>query len=44
VGISVSAVAHTVMAFLLWPSRAEDYFTVEKPNVMNPALQHYEHL
>jgi len=44
VAICFSTVAHTVMAFLLWPSRAEDYFTVERPNVMNPALQHYEHL
>jgi hypothetical protein len=44
VAICISTVAHTVMAFLLWPSRAEDYFSVDKPNVQSSALQHYEHL
>jgi len=44
VAICFSVVAHTVMSFLLWPSRAEEYFAMDKPNVANPALQHYEHL
>jgi len=44
VAICFSTVAHVVMSFLLWPSRAEEYFQVEKPNVNNPAIQHYEHL
>jgi len=44
VAIVISTLAHSVLAFLLWPSRAEEYFTVEKPNVSNPTLQHYENL
>jgi len=44
VAICFSTLAYSVMAFLLWPSRAEEYFAVEKPNVNNTTLQHYEHL
>jgi len=42
--ICISTVAHTVMAVLLWPTHAEEYFAVEKPNLTNPSLQHYENL
>jgi len=44
VAICFSVVAHTVMGFFLWPTRAEEYFTVEKPNVANTGIQHYEPL
>jgi len=44
VSVIVSTLAYSVMAFLLWPSRAEEYFAVDKPNVQSSSLQHYEHL
>jgi len=42
--MAVTFIGHVAAAFLLWPSRAEEYFAVEKPNVGDAALQHYEHL
>jgi len=44
VAICISTVAYAAMSFLLWPSRAQEYFSVDKPNVHNTGLQHYEHL
>jgi hypothetical protein len=43
VDISITLIGYIAGAFLLWPSRAEEYFMVEKPNVMQ-GLQHYEPL
>jgi len=44
VSVCISTVAFTAMAYFLWPSRAEEWFKVDKPNVANTGLQHYEHL
>jgi len=42
--IVITLIGYICGAFLLWPSRAEEYFAIEKPNVMAGVIQHYEPL
>jgi len=35
---------YSVLSFLLWPSRAEEYFNISTPDVMKAQIDTYEQL
>jgi len=42
--VVITSFAFAAMAFLLWHSRAEAYFKIERPNQPTNTLQNYDHL
>jgi len=44
VSVVITSFAFAAMAFLLWPSRAEAYFKIERPNQHSGAVSNYDHL
>lgn len=42
-GVS-SCLGYVFLSFLMWPSRAEEYFNIDKPNVMTANIDTYEQL
>jgi hypothetical protein len=44
VTLLISTAAYMVLSFLLWPSRAEEYFNISTPDVMRAQIDTYEQL
>lgn len=42
--ILISTVGYTFLSFLLWPTRAEEYFAITGPDTMNAGISNYEQL
>jgi len=40
----ISTAGYCFLAFLLWPTRAEDYFTISAPDPMSSGVENYEQL
>lgn len=44
VSLIVSTAGYAVLSYLLWPSRAEEYFNISTPDVMKAQIDTYEQL
>jgi len=42
--IIISTIGYSFLAFLLWPSRAEEYFAITSPDPMNQGIPNYNKL
>jgi len=44
ISLLITTAAYTVLVFLLWPSRAEEYFDISTPDITKQSIDNYEQL
>merc|ERR1712130_26836 len=44
VSLLISTAGYTFLSYLLWPTRAEEYFSISAPDTMTAGVDNYEQL